>query len=280
VVPGQFLDTVMKLRADPRLPAYFCELTNKWKASTLTTKAKHKLGDLINDSKHNLQKVTAVIGDSSSGTTEPTWATALNATTTDNNVTWTNVGLPWVGQDFNTPRANTSTFACQPLRFTDTYRMPLASYAENELILAEANSTAKVNGAGGDDAAALLHLNNERAYVNAAYPASAGPPATVALPTLAGIPAVALFDSIMTEKYVAMFQNMETINDYRRTCIPRVTLVKNSQGFSNVPGRLFYPRTERNVNTNIPDPSTQLSAAGHYFRNPGDVTACTNSTSP
>jgi len=31
----------------------------------------------------------------------------------------------------------------------------------------------------------------------------------------------ALRDTIMMEKYVAMFQNIETINDYRRTCIPR-----------------------------------------------------------
>jgi len=276
VVPGQFLDTILKLRADPRLPAYFCELTNTWKKST-----KHKVGDLINDKNKNLQKVTAVAGDSSSAAAEPTWATALNGTTTDNNVTWTNVGLPYVGQDFNSPRANTSTFACQPLRFSDTYRMPFVSYAENELILAEANSTAKVNGgAGGDDAVALLHLNNERAYVNTAYPATAGPPATVALPAITGVAGVALFDSIMTEKYVAMFQNIETINDYRRTCIPAVTIVNNSQGFSNVPGRLFYPRTERNVNTNIPDPSAQLSAAGHFFRNPGDVNACTASNAP
>jgi starch-binding outer membrane protein, SusD/RagB family len=187
----------------------------------------------------------------------------------------------YVGQDFNNPIAVTSTYACQPLRFGDLYRMPFVSYAENELILAEANSTAKVNGGGGgDDAAALLHLNNERAYVNATYPATAGPPATVALPALAGITGAALFDSIMVEKYVAMFQNMETINDYRRTCIPAVTLVTNNQGFSNVPGRLFYPRTERNVNSNVPDPSAQLSAAGHFFRNPGDVAACTASNAP
>jgi hypothetical protein len=277
VVPGQFLDTLMKRRDDPRLPAYFCELTNKWKASPAppAKPVKHKPGDLINDPNHNLQKVTAVTGDSSSGTVQPTWATALNATTTDNNVTWTNVGLPWVGQDFNSPRANTSTFACQPSRFADTYRMPFASYAENELILAEAYR------ATGNDALALTHLNNERTYVNATYPATVGPPATTALPTLVGITsATGLLDSIMTEKYVAMFQNMETINDYRRTCIPAVTVVTNSQGFSNVPGRLYYPRTERNVNTNIPDPSAQLSAAGHYFRNAGDVAACTVQNAP
>ena len=181
------------------------------------------------------------------------------------------------GQDFNTPQPNNtvSTFQCKPLRFGDTYRMPYVSYFENELILAEAYS------ATGDDGSALIHLNNERRlYVNTVYPPTAGPPATAALPLLSGITGPALFDSIMVEKYVAMFQNMETVNDYRRTCIPAVTVVINTAGFKNVPGRLFYPRSERNVNSNIPDPSAQLGVSGHYFRNQGDVTACTVQTAP
>ena len=42
-----------------------------------------------------------------------------------------------------------------------------------------------------------------------------------------------------------------------------------------MPGRLFYPQAERNANTNIPDPSIQLST--HGFRNKGDVHACQGS---
>ena len=179
----------------------------------------------------------------------------------------------YAGQDFNTPVADVSAFGCKPLRFSDTYRMPYVSYAENELILAEAyNQTL-------DDANALLHLNNARAFANATYPPTAGPPATVALPVLAGITGAALLDSIMTEKFITMFQNIETINDYRRTCIPAITVVVNNQGFSNVPGRLFYPQIERNVNPNIPDPSAQLGPPS-FFRNQGDVHACTLDTSP
>jgi hypothetical protein len=83
----------------------------------------------------------------------------------------------------------------------------------------------------------------------------------------------------MVEKYVAMFQNIETINDYRRTCIPTLAVVTNNQGFANVPGRLFYPVSERNVNPNVPDPSAQLGPPS-YFRNQGDVHACTLDTSP
>jgi hypothetical protein len=184
-----------------------------------------------------------------------------------------NTAGAYAGQDFDAPIADASAFGCKPLRFTDTYRMPYVSYAENELILAEAyNQT-------GDDPSALTHLNNARAFANATYPPTAGPPATVALPALAGITGAALLDSIMTEKYIAMFQNIETINDYRRTCIPAITVVTNNQGFSNVPGRLFYPQIERNVNPNVPDPSVQL-APPSYFRNQGDVHACTVDASP
>lgn len=76
----------------------------------------------------------------------------------------------------------------------------------------------------------------------------------------------------MLEKWVSLFQNIESISDYRRTCIPNITPSRNSAGFTKVPGRLFYPQNERNVNTNIPDGSTQL--ATHGFRNAGDVNPC------
>ena len=172
------------------------------------------------------------------------------------------------GDDFNNPQpSNTvSSFGCQPPRFADDARIPYVTYAENELILAEAyNQT-------GDDASARTHLNNAYATVPG-------------LASTAGAAAGAvLLDSIMMEKYVTMFQNIESINDYRRTCIPAIAVVVNQEGFTHVPGRLFYPQNERNVNPNIPDASTTLGAAdpanhwdGNYFRNPGDVHACQGS---
>jgi hypothetical protein len=171
-----------------------------------------------------------------------------------------NKGGGYGGDDFNTvvPPDSISNFQCQPPRFQGDARIPYVTYVENELILAEAyNQT-------GNDASALTHLNNARATVGA----------PIATP-LVGITGAALLDSIMMEKYVALFQNIETINDYRRTCIPAITPSANAAGFSHVPGRLFYPRLERNVNTNVPDPATQL--ATHGFRNGGDVHACQGS---
>ncbi len=173
-----------------------------------------------------------------------------------------NAGGGYGGDDYNTvvDPDSISLFECQPARFADNARIPYVTYAENELILAEAYNK------NANDALAATHLNN--AYATVPGLASTAGAATGAV----------LLDSIMLEKWVSLFQNIETINDYRRTCIPDLTPSTNSQGFANVPGRLFYPQTERNANQNIPDPSVQLTT--HAFRNRADVAACTNSAVP
>jgi len=263
---------VMNARKDPRLSSYFCaNVSTKWKASTkyrpqVVAGTKITTGSLIHDKNGFLEEATAVTADSASGATEPAWSTTIGATTADNHVTWTNAGLTYGGDDYNTPsRFPTSKFNCgAPARFADDARIPYVSYAENELILAEAYQQT------GNDALALTHLSNARDFANAAYVHSAP---LQDLPPLVGITtATGLRDSIMIEKWVAMFQNMESINDYRRTCIPNLTPSKNNQGFTNVPGRLFYPQNERNVNSHIPDPTAQLGT--HGFRNAGDVHGC------
>ncbi len=97
------------------------------------------------------------------------------------------------------------------------------------------------------------------------------------LATLSGITGTALRDSIMTEKYVVTFQNIEAWSDYRRTCTP--TLVPYTVGGATaIPGRLFYGFDERNTNPNIPDPATQQGATNKAGTpggtNPNDPTAC------
>ena len=128
----------------------------------------------------------------------------------------------------------------------------MLTYVENQLILAEAKH------ATGDDPGALINLNNARAVV----PLSA----------LSGITGAALLDSIMTEKYVALFQNIETYNDYRRTCLPALVPFATTEFSNKIPGRLFYGLAEENANPNIPPPSTQLATNG--FRNANDPAAC------
>ena len=177
----------------------------------------------------------------------------------------TNAGGGYGGDSFNPPAVtpdSVSNFACLPPRFGATVGTPYVSYAENQLILAEA-----YHGTG-DDANALLHLNNERAV-----PGSASDTTLPALPTLVAITGAALLDSIMIEKYVVMFQNIETIMDYRRTCIPAITPVQsNFLNITAVPGELFYPQTERNVNAaHIPTESQELA---NGLRTEADVNVC------
>jgi starch-binding outer membrane protein, SusD/RagB family len=110
------------------------------------------------------------------------------------------------------------------------FRQPLATWAENQLIIAEAaNQT-------GDDPTARTSLDAVRA--------DAG------LGSVGGISGPALLQAIMTEKYIRLFQNPETWSDYRRTCLPALT---PASGSSFIPARLTYPLSERNANTSIPD---------------------------
>ncbi len=111
------------------------------------------------------------------------------------------------------------------------YLQPLATYVENQLILAEAAWNLAGGGAAGN-AAAQANVNNARAAQG--------------LPTK---PVTGLV-TIMTEKYIALFENMEVWNDYKRTCVPVLT---PGGGATAIPGRLAYPLSERNANTSIPN---------------------------
>lgn len=59
---------------------------NTWTANAVMTK------DLTISDGTNLQRVSAVTSDAKTGATAPTWNSTLNGTTTDNHVTWTNIG--------------------------------------------------------------------------------------------------------------------------------------------------------------------------------------------
>jgi hypothetical protein len=129
-------------------------------------------------------------------------------------------------------------------RNTPTFSQPIITYDENQLIIAETAFRA------GDIAAARTALNNVRAEY--------GKPA-IANPTLT---------DIMTEKYIALFQNIEVFNDYKRTCIPSL---KPALGRTVIPGRIPYGSTELQTNENaIADPGTLITG-----RNPNDPNPCT-----
>ena len=109
-----------------------------------------------------------------------------------------------------------------------TFRQPYVTWAENQLIIAEAQFKL------GNAAAAATATNNVRVAVG-----------------MAPLAAVT-FDDVMTEKYIAMFQTIDVWSDFKRTCIP---LVKPFGSAAEVMGRLPYSSTERTANPNIPLPS-------------------------
>jgi len=158
------------------------------------------------------------------------------------------------GNDVNgaTPSDDVSQLNLDPTR-----RQPLVTWAENQLILAEAKFVRQ--GA----AAALPHLTAVRAAYGLA-------------------PVAATLQSIMLEKYVALFQNIEVWSDYKRTCIPALTPAPSAVFKNKIPGRVYYGTTEHNVNPNIPSEADQLSKGGVRiggpsvggFRNPNDPNAC------
>jgi len=145
------------------------------------------------------------------------------------------------------------TYDFSPVRENPVYPQPFVTYNENLLIMAEAQVQ---TGAAG---AALTSLNTERAAWSIATPwHSAFTVPAVGSATLA---------AIMNEKYIVLFQNIETWNDYKRTCVPHLTPINDTRG-GVIPGRLLYPLGERQTNTNVPPVNSQPA------RNWNDPNAC------
>ncbi len=118
-----------------------------------------------------------------------------------------------------------------PARLNPTFRQPIVTYAENQLVLAE-TAWQLAGGGGAGNAAAQPYVSAERSALGL------GPLAVTGLET------------IMTEKYAVLFQNFEAWSDYRRTCIPALA---PAAGSAAIPARVVYPLSERNANASIPD---------------------------
>ncbi|MEO6445204.1 MAG: SusD/RagB family nutrient-binding outer membrane lipoprotein [Gemmatimonadaceae bacterium] len=124
-----------------------------------------------------------------------------------------------------------------PVRLQPDYRQPIVTWSENKAIIAEAAYRT------GNIALARTALDELRAW--------AGVPAIAA--SLSGS---ALLVQILQEKYIALFQNYEAYNDYKRTCYPNLT-PSSSASASGIPARFTYPVAERTANPNIPLPGNQ-----------------------
>jgi hypothetical protein len=139
-------------------------------------------------------------------------------------------------------------------------RMPVITYAETQLIGAEAAFQT------GGQGAAQPFLDAARA--NRSFGARGTTPNVFA--PLAPVPAT--LENIMEEKYVTLFLNVEAWNDYKRTCLPALapapaTLASTVPRAEPIPGRLPYGITEINANPNTPN----VSPTG---RNANDPNPC------
>ena len=140
------------------------------------------------------------------------------------------------------------------------FPQPIVTWVENALILAEANYRL------GQTANAQAEFDSVRASVPGLGPKT-----------------ITSVNDIMEEKYIALYQNIEVWNDYKRTCYPAITPYPTTTFANKVPGRLYYGTTEQNVNSNIPDRNIQNQFGGNVvtpppaspgFRNPNDPNSC------
>jgi hypothetical protein len=103
-------------------------------------------------------------------------------------------------------------------RITPTFRQPILSYDENELILAEAYFQTS------NPVAAATHLNNVRAQYG--------------LPDI--LPGVLTLQDIAMEEYVSYFENIEAWHSYKRFCYPNLEpAADNSSASGSIPVRVF-----------------------------------------
>ena len=150
-------------------------------------------------------------------------------------------------------------------RNSPTFSQPIVTYIENQLILAEA----------------YFRLDGNALRAQAPFDA-----ARASVPGLAP-KVITWINDIMEEKYVAMYQNIEVWNDYKRSCYPAITAIQPPTAPATfggkVPGRLYYGTTEQNANPNVPDRSVQNQDGGNIvttppanagFRNPNDPNPC------
>lgn len=133
-------------------------------------------------------------------------------------------------------------------RASGGFRQPLVTWAENQLIKAEAQLQT------GDALGAAASLNAERQRAGLA---AVG----------AGLTTAQLYQQIMEEKYVALFQNPEVWSDYKRTCWPNLPA---PNGARSIPARLVYGSNERATNPNIPSPN---AAPKRNWNDPANATA-------
>ena len=128
-------------------------------------------------------------------------------------------------------------------RYAATASMPIATYYENQLILAEAKL-------GTDDAGARGHLNTVRTALATQYGSDA-----TGFPASASSGAV-LKKEVLEEKYITLIGELVAFHDLRRTgnFIGVPNKLTGDTSATGYPQRFLYPQNEVDTNSNVPSP--------------------------
>ncbi len=120
------------------------------------------------------------------------------------------------------------------------------SWHENQFIIAECQFNL------GNTEGALETLNNTVSVLENRWRSF---DSTCVLPRYSNISGQDVISAIMNEKYKALFLNMQTLSDWRRTGYPKFQDRNGASTTceSGIPRRLLYPELEKNTNSNAPD---------------------------
>ena len=134
---------------------------------------------------------------------------------------------------------NTNTFGA------DDWAMQWVSWHENQFIIAECQYGL------GQESEALVTLNNTLAIIEHNWQQI---DTLCTLPRYSNISGDDILAAIMNEKYKAMFLNMQSLSDWRRTGFPLYIdgAGNSTECISGVPRRLPYPDLEKSANSNAP----------------------------
>lgn len=129
--------------------------------------------------------------------------------------------------------------------------LDILSYEENLFMIAECEFQT------GDEAGALATLNDALGVIENRWGFEAN-----SIQRYSGLSGDALLEAIMNEKYKALFLNMQTWNDWKRTGYPAIVSL-DPEG-KDIPRRFLYPSDEENTNDNFP------GILGMWTRNAND----------
>jgi hypothetical protein len=149
-----------------------------------------------------------------------------------------------------------------------SFRLPEISYAETQLIAAEAAWQLGCPGCAASDVVAAAQPFLDNARRGRRYGSATDGP--VLFGDAPGVLHASL-KNIMEEKYVTLFLNPEVWNDWKRTCLPYLA---PALGAPSIPGRLPYSDQEVTANPNTPSITSTGVPITAVSRNPNQPNPC------